>query len=58
MSSREKRTDVPETIGDRQWAGIQDRARKANRDLDRLDDPKGIERRKAAALQHDQRELS
>lgn len=48
----------PDTISDPEYRQLQDRARRANRDLDRLDNPEGIRRRKAAARQHDRRELS
>jgi hypothetical protein len=50
--------EAPSTIGDKDYRRLQDRARKANPDLDRLDNPRGIERRKAAAEQHDRRWLS
>jgi len=43
------------TISDGEWASIQHRARSANKERDRLDSPKGIAARKAAAEQHGKR---
>jgi hypothetical protein len=53
-----KPKNPPNTVSDRDWRKLQDRARKANPRLDRFSDPEAVRRRKAAAKQHAKRTQS
>jgi hypothetical protein len=53
-----KPKNPPDTISDKDWKSIQDRARKANPDLDSIAHPEALRRRKAAAEQHARRQAS
>jgi hypothetical protein len=57
MDDSRKRTDVPETISDKKWAGIQARAIEAHKHEDPFSKA-GADRRHASRDQHDKRHLS
>ncbi len=50
-----KPKDPPDTVSDKDWRKLQDRAREANPDLDNLTSERAIERRKMFARQHERR---
>lgn len=58
MNWLRREPEVPATVSDKDWAALQDRARKANPRLDSLTDPEAVRRRLAAGRQHDQRDQS